>query len=279
MQTETINNIGIIGCGWLGLPLAKTLLKKGFTVKGSTTNLGKMEVLEQSGIVPFLIQLESKKPVGEIKEFLGVDLLIINIPPGRGSNGADSYLDKLTGLKKEILLSPIRKIIFISSASVYAENNDVQSETSNDFGGGDTSLRMLNAEKIWSDLPNIETTMIRMGGLIGPQRHPGRFFAGKSDIPNGLVPVNLIHLEDCIGIICKVIHDGLWNQIFNGAAPSHPSKMEFYDLASNKLYGKHADFIAEKGDFKVIDSSKIISKGYEFKHPDLLDWLKESPQY
>src|SRR5690606_35175317 len=131
-----------IGCGWLGLPLAKTLLKSSFLVKGSTTNPEKIEVLEQSGIVPFLIQLESEKPIGKIKDFLNVDLLIINVPPGRASNDADSYVDRLLGLKNEVLLSSVRKIIFISSTSVYAENNGVQSETSDNFGGENTSLRM-----------------------------------------------------------------------------------------------------------------------------------------
>ena len=31
-----MTQISILGCGWLGLPLAKALLKNGFSVKGST---------------------------------------------------------------------------------------------------------------------------------------------------------------------------------------------------------------------------------------------------
>ena len=31
------NKIGVLGCGWLGFPLAKDLIKQGFKVKGSTT--------------------------------------------------------------------------------------------------------------------------------------------------------------------------------------------------------------------------------------------------
>lgn len=279
MVQQVNNNIGIIGCGWLGLPLAKALLKNGFTVTGSTTNPQKIKSLRQAGIVPFLIHLQPQNSGQDFQSFLDVDLLIINIPPGRGSGSAHAYLDNLNVLRNEILRSRIRKIVFISSTSVYAENNNVQTEASNDFGRGDASLRMLKAERVFCNLPNRETTIIRMAGLIGPERHPGRFFAGKSNIPDGLVPVNLIHLDDCIGIIFKVVQEGLWNQIFNAAAPSHPSKMEFYDLASNKLYKERADFIAEKKEFKIVDSSKIISAGYQFKHPDLLEWLKNSHQY
>lgn len=278
MQKKSPNNIGIIGCGWLGFPLAKTLAECGFTINGSTTSSEKIKTIEENGIVPFLLQLDSQKPASAIGDFLNVDLLIINIPPGRSANSADFYVDKLEYLKSEVLKSTVKKIIFISSTSVYAENNNRQTEESKDFGDSAIALRMLSAEKVFTQLPNIQTTIIRMAGLIGPERHPGRFFAGKKDIPNGLVPVNLIHLDDCIGIIHKIILEDLWNEVFNGVAPTHPLKMEFYDLASQQLYGKGADFIAEKGAFKIIEAEKIISKGYQFKHPDLLDWLQENPQ-
>lgn len=275
MKNNSLKKIGVIGCGWLGFPLAKKTLSDGFLVNGSTTSTIKLNQLEQSGINPFLIQLDADAVIEGIQEFLNVDLIIINIPPGRHANGLAFYLDKLVYLKNEILKSVIKKIIFISSTSVYAENNSVQKEDSAVYGNSETAKRMLSAENIFVDLPDIETTIIRMAGLIGPERHPGRFFAGKSNIPNGLSRVNLIHLDDCIGIISKVIADDLWDEVFNGAAPSHPTKMDFYDLASLKLYGKHADFIAEKNEFKIIDSEKMISKGYQFKHPDLLAWLQK----
>ena len=38
--------IAIIGCGWLGLPLAKKLIKENFIVKGSTTSKEKISVLD-----------------------------------------------------------------------------------------------------------------------------------------------------------------------------------------------------------------------------------------
>ena len=49
--------IAIIGCGWLGLPLAKKLIKENFIVKGSTTSKEKISVLKTEKIEPFLIDL------------------------------------------------------------------------------------------------------------------------------------------------------------------------------------------------------------------------------
>ena len=34
--------VSILGCGWLGLPLAKSLIEKGFSVNGSTTSVEKI---------------------------------------------------------------------------------------------------------------------------------------------------------------------------------------------------------------------------------------------
>lgn len=278
MNNKTLKKIAIIGCGWLGLPLAKKLVSLGYATNGSTTSPEKLNTLKENNIVPFLVQLHLDNKPSALTEFLDVDVLIVNIPPGRSSNSADTYLDKLKYLKSEVLSSVVRKIIFVSSTSVYAENNTIHTESSQRLGTEPSSIRLKKAEEIFKDLANIEATIIRMSGLIGPERHPGRFFAGKKNIPNGLAPVNLIHLDDCIGVICKVIEENLWNEVFNGAAPTHPTKMEFYDLASFNYCGKHADFIAEKLEFKIIDGNKIISNGYQFKHPDLLIWLQQDHQ-
>ena len=41
-----MRNVGILGCGWLGTPLATSFLDVGFKVKGSTTSVEKIDTLE-----------------------------------------------------------------------------------------------------------------------------------------------------------------------------------------------------------------------------------------
>ena len=67
---EEREKIAILGCGWLGLPLAKSLLSKGHEIKGSTTSESKLEVLKNAGILPFQIQLEEYQIIGNIEDFL-----------------------------------------------------------------------------------------------------------------------------------------------------------------------------------------------------------------
>jgi nucleoside-diphosphate-sugar epimerase len=269
--------ISVIGCGWLGLPLAINLIDKGFKVNGSSTSNEKLAALKANAIAPFLVQL-GKPNNNSLSDFLKADLLIVNVPPGRNNEDVNDYSNKMVELAKAISESTIKKIIFISSTSVYDEINELVDETSMSLSNSNSGQRMIDAENIFRNLEQVDTTIIRMAGLIGPKRHPGRFFAGKENIPNGLSPINLIHLDDCIGIIEFVIKNAIWNKVFNGAAPTHPTKMEFYDLASQKLYDKRAKFLEEKGEFKIVDSSKIINEGYQFKHPNLMEWLLQNPQ-
>lgn len=266
--------ISVLGCGWLGMPLAKDLVQEGVPVKGSTTKTEKLKEIAAFHIVPFLIHLNNLDK-NIVRPFLENEILLINVPPGRNHPDPDAYVQHLKDLNRCINNSPINKIIFISSTSVYKDNNSVVTEES-DISLEETAQRLFNAEEIFRNNPNIETTVIRMSGLIGPNRHPGRFFAGKENIPNGLSPVNLIHLDDCIGIIKSVIRKNYWGQTINASALSHPSKQEFYSKASRVFNGSSAGFKEENQQFKIISSEKLIRDlDYEFKYPDLMKWLNE----
>ena len=58
--------ISILGCGWLGLPLAKKLIENGYEVKGSTTSESKLELLKNAGISPYQIKMEENEITGNM---------------------------------------------------------------------------------------------------------------------------------------------------------------------------------------------------------------------
>ena len=77
-------SISILGCGWLGFPLAKCLVKSGWQVKGSTTELKKMKELKAAGIDPFMIKLGENPSLCSADIFLDSEYLIVNVPPSKG---------------------------------------------------------------------------------------------------------------------------------------------------------------------------------------------------
>lgn len=269
------NSISVLGCGWLGFPLAMSLIKKGYTIKGSTTSVEKLPLLAKEGIEPFLVQFQINCIPETLLEFLKSDILIIAVPPGRNSLKHQSYFGMLNSLTEIIPEGSMQKIIFISSTSVYGNENKMVSERDVATPGSDAGKRMLMAEQIIEDIP-VRHAILRLSGLIGPNRHPGKFMAGKTQVPNGLGPVNLIHLNDVIGII----HELLKNEsegVYVASAPEHPTKKEFYTLASQLIGLEAPQFIPEKIAWKEIVSERVTNElNYKFLVPDLIQWIKNN---
>lgn len=94
----------------------------------------------------------------------------------------------------------IPRIIFTSSTSVYGDIDGMAKENT-ERRPVTASGRVLKELEDWlHNLPGTQVDILRLAGLVGPGRHPGRFFAGKS-APDGQHGVNLVHLEDVIGAI------------------------------------------------------------------------------
>ncbi|AOZ98953.1 NAD-dependent epimerase/dehydratase family protein [Flavobacterium commune] len=231
-----MTQISILGCGWLGLPLAKALLKEGFSIKGSTTSAEKLATLEENGIQSFLLALDANTVPDVFADFLaGSKTLIIAIPPklrGKNKDYSDaqnnSFVKKIENLLPFIENSSIKNVLFISSTAVYGEANDVVDENSPTIPVTESGKQLLEIEKLLLAKTHFKTTVLRFGGLIGEDRNPARFLAGKENVPNPEAPINLIDLEDCIGIIIKILTTATWNTTLNAVTPFHPSREAYY---------------------------------------------------
>ncbi len=112
--------ISILGCGWLGLPLAEILRDEGHVIKGSTTDPDKLEVLKGKQIDPYLIDLEPDLNEGADEEFWDADLLILNIPAGRRRDNVEEFHPRqISAVIEKVKKSSIAFVLFISSTSVY----------------------------------------------------------------------------------------------------------------------------------------------------------------
>ncbi len=264
--------VSIAGCGWYGFALAKTLVSKGIMVKGSTTTAEKLSQLSAEGIKPYLIDFADQETINS--DFFDCDILWIAIPPKTRSGNGDGYLNSINNLINGSKLNEIKQVILISSTSVYADTNsevNEQSSTNPDTLSGQV---MLQSEELLKKEKSFTTTIIRFAGLIGPGRHPGRFFGGKKDIPNGNAPVNLIHLTDCIGLSCAIIDQKSFGHTYNACTPNHPTKKEFYNKAALRVGLEQPEFLDEKKDWKIISSLYVDQMlNYQYQVSSLIQWL------
>lgn len=249
--------IGVVGCGWLGLPLAESLVKAGHEVIGSTTREEKLQHLSSAGIDPILFQLNPKPEGLNFNRLFQVDLLIINIPPGRKKNTPEFYEEQIKYLKNQLLSSEVKKVIFISSTSYYPNSNsEVTVNTSFDLSNG-SSKAVVKGEQQISEIKQA-LTILRCGGLMGNDRIPGKWFAGKPT-KGANTPVNYIHLEDIIRVVESLIEnssDSTRNQILNLVADDHPTRREVHEKMAEK-YGFDAPVWEKPSTIpsKVVESS------------------------
>ena len=265
--------ISILGCGWLGVPLAKHLLGHGFSVKGSVTSVEKFELLRNDGILPYQMVLNETSVHIPESDFFDCDVLIISIPPRRIEGIERIFPAQIAQLVPFLLKYKIRKVIFISSTSVYPENLQIAIEEDEFLPDKESGKALLLAENLLNSQFDFETTILRFGGLIGADRNPARFLL-KAQRAVGNIPVNLIHLDDCIGIISDIINQELWGVTLNACCPEHPYKKDFYSKAARISNLPEPLITDQLESYKIVDSSKLqrLLK-YKFKFSSPMDYL------
>ncbi|MEM9680582.1 MAG: NAD(P)H-binding protein [Bacteroidota bacterium] len=264
--------ISIIGCGWLGKPLAMHLNDLGYSIKGSTTSKEKLKLLSDHGIDSFIVELNEDQIIGDVDGFLsGSDIVVINIPPGLRRSPDKDHVAEIQHLMTSIQTAQVPHVVYISSTSVFEDRHPFPliTDDSNPDGSSKSATQLIAVEKLLQSNPNFKTTIIRFAGLIDENRHPAKLLSGKTNLKNGDAPVNLIHKQDCISAIAQVILSETWGATFNLAYPVHPTKKDYYKRYSKQhdIPLPHYDDIQEsKG--KIIGNTTMVQLlGYEFRAP------------
>jgi nucleoside-diphosphate-sugar epimerase len=266
--------VSILGCGWLGKGLALSLIKEGHRVKGSTTTADKMDTLSQLGIEPYLININAGSLESYDHSFFDCEVFIVAFNVKLQSR--PEYPAEIRNLIHSLQHHKVPRILFISSISVYGNHNLEVNELTAPDPQTVSAKFLCQAEEMLLAEKELSVTTIRFGGLIGPARMPGRFLSGKKDIPDGLSPVNLIHMDDCTGLILALIESGLSFPVLNAVAPDHPAKQDFYGLAARMEGLPAPEFIAENKHWKIVGSS-YTDRFYSYRINNLLSWLEQHP--
>ena len=271
MEQGKKKTIAVLGCGWLGLPLAEKLLALGHTIKGSTTSEDKLETLDAKGIQAYLVQCEEDNCLGLEKFVENVDVLILTLPPGLRQNSERRFDLVIKNLAENILHSNIKHLIFISSTSVYGKLTGAIDENSMPRPFSESGKQLLKCEELLLSATQYHTTVLRFGGLIGPNRHPVFSLAKRDAIVNPEGEINLIHLEDCINCLLAVIEKQKENSVFNAVIPFHPDRKSYYKTMAEKAGISLPPFIVTSDPNRRILSNKIQTQlGVKFNVENLL---------
>lgn len=266
-----LRTISVLGCGWLGLPLAEVLARQGHTVHGSTTSPNKLERLAAAGVRPHRLVLGEQIDGDDLDVFFAADVLVFCVPP---SSSDLAYPDVASVVRRAAESAGTGWVLMTSSTSVYPDLDSVVTESDAGAREGMPLRRngadVLAAERVFYGATAFDTTVLRLAGLYGYGRHPAHYFAGKRDLSGGEAPVNLVHRDDVIAAVGAVLEHEARGTTFNVCADHHPTR--------RRLYPAYAGFLglepptydgAEAEGYKIVSNRRLKERlGFAFAYPD-----------
>lgn len=279
MKKTTKPTFCLLGCGWLGFPFLKRIHKTNLYshLKISSRSLNsdisswveKYSKKRDSNIEYFSLEL----PYTDNLEYFLKDCqtLLIAIPPKvKNIEDIPLFNKKIDVLIKKIKQSKtIKEIFFISSTSVYPNNNGkkVCEDSINNILEEKinkpkklSGIALLGSEKKF--LESFKNTkkifILRLAGLIGisplGNRSIKKIYSPKTEILNHRV--NLIPIKDCIKILNLLIEKRkkIDSGIYNICHDDHPTRKEIITKLNPNL--KQIKWIEDK-EYKIVDNSKI----------------------
>lgn len=255
----TMKTFSILGAGWLGLELAKTL-KDQFTIKLSARNELIQKAHTELGFESYVL---TEGIYNNLDALFSCDYLFINYPPSKFND----YLQFINTLSNHPRFSTIEKVFFVSSSSVYPKASGVYDEKSEIVSSSNPLY--YEAE---TSLHGKVHIIFRCAGLMGADRIAAKYYTNKL-VADGKSRVNHIHRIDVIRAVLFAIDKNL-EGIFNLCAPQHPTKEEVFLYQSEQCHLTPPHFTDSlECTQRIIDGSKLEHLGFEFQFKNPMDFI------
>ena len=259
----------ILGCGWLGAPLGRQLVRNGYKVIGSVRRKSQFSLLEDKGIVPLILEVGAPLLESSDRKLKSInpEVLVIAYPLKAKTMSGTAYEEHIQWISDNVNFQSLQQVVLTSSTSVYPDGRGMMDET-NEYTPEGSGLIQLNYEEGLRKLFGKKLVVLRLAGLIGGDRQPGRFLAGKKRLPNAHSPVNLVNREDVLTAFQKVIDEGLNNEVFNICSNEHPSRKVYYTKQAEVLGLEAPEFSdVQVENPKIIENRKVKEQlGIDFRN-------------
>ncbi|GAA60635.1 NAD(P)-binding domain-containing protein [Pseudoalteromonas sp. BSi20652] len=254
MQNK-VNKLVVLGAGWLGHALCVNAQKADWQVQG-TRQHGNFELDFERQFL-----LENNQLIHQID--LEDAFWVCAIPP-RSRHSESNYPETLTAaleLSKEL---NAKGFLLCSSTGVYDQEPGIYDESSEISCTNERQIKLYKAEKQVLDQKG---KVLRLAGLLGPNREPGKFVAGKELNTSSEQVINMVHQQDVINAIFAVIeHWQVGQNIYNVVNPAHPAKAEYYAMKCQQHGGEMPTFTGTDSAERKVLGSAIEALGFSYQH-------------
>lgn len=265
--------VAVIGCGYIGAQLARSLAADGHDVLGTTRTPERLVELRQLGITAETLDVADQDRMKSL--LAGRQVVYLTVAAGRrDANYERVYLAAARNLASAAGSTGIARIVYTSSTSVYGQDNgEWVTEDSPTAPDSENGRILSRTERTLLDLslPN-GVTIVRLAGIYGPRRELERFAAAAagSTRDDGDAWVNLVHRDDVVDALVRLLpltHHGVVN-----LANDQPTiRRELYDRLIESAGLSPITWIgqsASAGSGKRVSNQRIKELlGLQLRHP------------
>jgi nucleoside-diphosphate-sugar epimerase len=271
----------VIGCGYVGTPLAKRLVELGHEVWGVRRNQDALAELSALGIKPFAADISEPGALDGLPAPFDWVVNLVSSDKGGPPEYRRVYVDGNRNLIEWARQHPVKKLVYTSSTSVYAQNDgSAVKESSPTEPASETSQILVEAEKLLiAAAPAVPTVVLRVAGIYGPGRGHlfKQYLKNEAKIPgHGTRVTNMIHVDDLVEVIIAALKNGRAGETYNVVDDEPVALLHFYRWLSETLGKWMPPFAPEEQEperKRAITSKKVqnrkmkVELGVQLKYP------------
>ncbi len=282
----------IIGCGDIGLRVARLYRDKGASISGMVREDEKAQHLTSLGISPLVANLDDPESLTHLP-LNGAQVFYFAPPPGGGFS--DPRMRRL--LESIPAGQEPAKIVYISTSGVYGDCGDaIVTEQTPANPQTSRARRRFDAENTllgWGKDRGVAAVILRVTGIYGPGRLPvARLTEGHPLLrEEECKPTNRIHAEDLARVCVAAMEKAEAGEIFNVCDGQGGTMTQYFLAVADALGLPHPQQISLEEARKVMaplmisyltesrrmDNRKMLTRlGITLKYPTLEQGLKAS---
>ena len=274
-------NLTIVGCGYVGLALARRLQPRRPQLGLTLTTTSKERREELMPLATRVQLCDATEPIQLLDALQGSSSAVFCLAP-KGNRQVDAngyhhtFVDSFTCLKSLLPQLPnLRQILYTGSCSVYgdAQGDWVDEQTTPKPGAGHGDV-LWQSEQLLNGIRDRQICILRLGALHGPGRDLDQRLRGLSGLERpgtGSSFSNWIHVDDAAGALEAAL-DGEWTGVVNVVNDEPIRLRDLVDGSLSRQGLAPVRWLGQQGaqpEGRRIRNTRLKQLGYRLQHPSL----------